>query len=335
MEPPSPIPSSTAAATANEQEASDTLAQLKSPLKIDNDLRGRHRFYRHRKMSFPAVSLSSNPRGPLAFHQNLHFPATLNESKELISDLEIANRRYRRFSNVSDAVSRKLSTTIGWRTVSVQDIVSQSKSICSQFIRMRLKRNVVANKRLGLQRIRSMMSLQAGSAMSQAAVGEVFAQLHLIGLELERIHPNLYVDVSRQVAVTITNEKSVSTVLSSIGRNLLKTDVTWGKIASLYCVAGGLAIDCVQQGHPEYLYGIVETMGFVIERDAATWIAQQGGWAAMLSRFRPPNDDTGAFQMIALSVICLILLLMGFIFILRTIGKFAFSPSSISYETVI
>ena len=202
MEPPSsPIPSSSAAAaTANEQEASDTLAQLKSPLKIDNDLRGRHRFYRHRKMSFPAVSLSSNPRGPLAFHQNLHFPATLNESKELISDLEIANRRYRRFSNVSDAVSRKLSTTIGWRTVSVQDIVSQSKSICSQFIRMRLKRNVVANKRLGLQRIRSMMSLQAGSASSQAAVGEVFAQLHLIGLELERIHPNLYVSVSRQVS---------------------------------------------------------------------------------------------------------------------------------------
>ena len=189
-----------AASNANEQEASDTLAQLKSPLKIDNDLRGRHRFYRHRKMSFPAVSLSSNTRGPLAFHhQNLHFPASLNESKELISDLEIANRRYRRFSNVSDAVSRKLSTTIGWRTVSVQDIVSQSKSICSQFIRMRLKRNVVANKRLGLQRIRSMMSLQAGSASSQAAVSEVFAQLHLIGLELERIHPNLYISVSRQV----------------------------------------------------------------------------------------------------------------------------------------
>ena len=78
--------------------------------------------------------------------------------------------------------------------------------------------------------------------------------------------------------MTITNEKSVSTVLSSIARNLLKTDVTWGKIASLYCVASGLAIDCVQQGHPEYLYGIVETMGLIIERDAATWIVQQGGW---------------------------------------------------------
>ena len=89
--------------------------------------------------------------------------------------------------------------------------------------------------------------------------------------------------ISFQVSVTITNEKSVSTVLSSVARNLLKTDVTWGKIASLYCVAGGLAIDCVQQGHPEYLYGIVETMGLVIERDAATWIAQQGGWVRFCS----------------------------------------------------
>ena len=270
-----------ASASATDQEASDTLAQLKSPLKIGDSDRGRHRFYRHRKMSFPAVSLSSNTnRSSLVWQQPLHFPSTLNESKELISDLEIANRRYRRFSNVSDAVSRKLSTTIGWRTVSVQDIVNQSKSLCSQFIRMRLKRNVVAKKRLGLQRLRSMMSLQASVVPSQA-ISEVFAQLHLIGMELERMHPTLYTGVSRQVAVTITNEKSISTVLSSIGRNLLKTDVTWGKIASLYCVAGGLAIDCVQQGHPEYLYGIVETMGFVIERDAATWIAQQGGWVRL------------------------------------------------------
>ena len=37
----------------------------------------------------------------------------------------------------------------------------------------------------------------------------------------------------------------------------------------------------------------------------------------MLSRFRPPNDDNGAFQMIALSVVCLILILMAFVFVLR------------------
>jgi hypothetical protein len=45
----------------------------------------------------------------------------------------------------------------------------------------------------------------------------------------------------------MTNEKSVSCILSSVARNLLKVDVTWAKIASLYCVAGGLAVDCVRQ----------------------------------------------------------------------------------------
>ena len=84
------------------------------------------------------------------------------------------------------------------------------------------------------------------------------------------------------MAVTITNEKSIRGVLSSIAQELLKTDITWGKIVSLYCVAGGLAVDCVHQGHPEYLFGLIEAMGLVVERDAATWIAQQGGWVSRM-----------------------------------------------------
>ena len=81
--------------------------------------------------------------------------------------------------------------------------------------------------------------------------------------------------------MTITNEKSIRGVLSSIAQELLKTDITWGKIISLYCVAGGLAVDCVHHGHPEYLFGLIEAMGLVVERDAATWIAQQGGWVSL------------------------------------------------------
>ena len=154
-------------------------------------------------MYYFQVSMSSSNRNSLNFHQNhpLQLPSSLNESKELINDLEIANRRYRRFSNVSDAVSRKLSTTIGWRTVSVQEIVNQSKSLCGQFIRIRLKRNGVQNKRMGLQRLRSMLSLQNVSIHGQASqtVCEVFAQLHIIGLELERMQLSLYTGVCRQV----------------------------------------------------------------------------------------------------------------------------------------
>ena len=88
---------------------------------------------------------------------------------------------------------------LGWRTVSVQEIVNQSKSLCGQFIRIRLKRNGVQNKRMGLQRLRSMLSLNVTGPTSQT-VCEVFAQLHIIGLELERINPNLYLNICRQVS---------------------------------------------------------------------------------------------------------------------------------------
>ena len=44
----------------------------------------------------------------------------------------------------------------------------------------------------------------------------------------------------------------------------------------------------------------------------------------LLSRYRPPDEDHGVFQMMALSVICLIFLLVGIVFVIRTIGKIAF-----------
>ena len=91
---------------------------------------------------------------------------------------------------------RKLSTTIGWRTVSVTDIVEQAKSLCGQYIRARLKRAGVFNRKLGLQRLRSVANLQPGGLV----VCEVFAQLHAIGLELERMHPKLYSGVAKQVS---------------------------------------------------------------------------------------------------------------------------------------
>ncbi|XP_040566976.1 uncharacterized protein [Lepeophtheirus salmonis] len=280
---------------------------------------------RARKMSFPVSSHGSSLQSlsNVSPGSNLfpfQHPSSASNFSQLNMDIpDLAHRRIRRFSNVSDAVSRKLSTTIGWRTVSVTDIVNQAKSLCSQYIRCRLKRTGLLNRKLGLQRLSSMANVPGG-----IVVCEVFGQLQSIGIELERLHPKLYSGVCRQVSVTITSEKSVRGVLSSVARELFKFEVSWGKIVSLYCVAGGLAVDCVRQGHPEYLFGLIDAMGLVVERDIANWIGQQGGWTALLARYRPPDDDSGVFQMIALSVVCLIALLVGIIFVLRTIGKIAF-----------
>ena len=92
--------------------------------------------------------------------------------------------------------------------MSVQEIVNQSKSLCGQFIRIRLKRNGVQNKRMGLQRLRSMLSLNVTGPTSQT-VCEVFAQLHIIGLELERINPNLYLNICRQVSKRRVNSVEI------------------------------------------------------------------------------------------------------------------------------
>lgn len=92
--------------------------------------------------------------------------------------LSISARR--RFSNVSDVVSRKLSNTIGWKIptpspVPTQDIVTQGKCLCGQYIRYRLKRSGVFNKRLALQRIRSIIGTP-----SVHIVREVFPALNYV-----------------------------------------------------------------------------------------------------------------------------------------------------------
>ena len=98
------------------------------------------------------------------------------------------------------------------------------------------------------------------------------------------------------MAVTLTNEKSVRGVLSSVGQEMLSPSksgggsggdggITWAKIISLYCVAGGLAVDCVRSGHPEYLMALIDATALVVERDAAAWIAQQGGWVGHYELF--------------------------------------------------
>ena len=81
--------------------------------------------------------------------------------------------------------------------------------------------------------------------------------------------------------VAIVNENSVRRALSSVSRQLLRSDLTWGKIISLFCVVGGLAVDCVYDDNPRYITGLTEAMAVAVERDAAMWIVQQGGWVIL------------------------------------------------------
>ena len=97
------------------------------------------------------------------------------------------------------------------------------------------------------------------------------------------MHPKLYTGVARQASSSpgggvLATDKTVNNVMSSVGREMFRTDITWAKVVSLFAVAGGLAVDCVRQGHPEYLQCVIESTGEVLEDEIASWIAINGGW---------------------------------------------------------
>ncbi|XP_055838498.1 bcl-2-related ovarian killer protein homolog A-like isoform X2 [Episyrphus balteatus] len=207
------------------------------------------------------------------------FPATLH-SASLLEISPTSTRR--RLSNVSDVVTRKLSYTIGWKAaqISSQEIITQGKCLCGQYIKRRLRRSGLFNKKLGLQRIRSILGTS-----SISVVREVFPALMILGDNIERMHPRVYTGIARQICRSpsgdFSSSETVGILLTAVARELFRIEITWGKIISLFAVAGGLAVDCVRQGHLDYLPKLVDAVSDVIEDDLVSWINENGGWSGL------------------------------------------------------
>ncbi|KAL3207347.1 hypothetical protein MRX96_039709 [Rhipicephalus microplus] len=99
--------------------------------------------------------------------------------------------RRRKFSQVGQVVSHRLSTTIGWKvyTVTTQEVADQAKSPCGRYLRAKLKQCGAVHKKLGLQRLRSVSNISVGYPTSDVA-----QRLRLVCSELESSHPDLYQD---------------------------------------------------------------------------------------------------------------------------------------------
>lgn len=97
------------------------------------------------------------------------FPIALHSSS-LLGDVNTLSAR-RRLSNVSDVVTRKLSNTIGWKlpsNIPTQDLITQGKCLCGQYIRFRLKRSGLFTKKLGLQRLRSIIGTPSAQIVRES-----------------------------------------------------------------------------------------------------------------------------------------------------------------------
>lgn len=252
-----------------------------------------------RKFSFPA-----------ALHANLLGLSNKDIGKDIPS---IARRR---FSNVGDAVSRRLSYTIGWKSQNnppPQEVIVQGKMLCGQYIKSRLKRSGIFSKKVCLYRLRSVIGTTSGTV-----VREVAPYLIAIGVELERMHPKLYNSISRKASIspgTLVSDKTAAGLFAAIAHELLKSDITWGKVVSVFAVAGGLAVDCVCQGHPEYLHSLMESMTEILEDDLADWVASNGGWTALCAQCRCPEEEFSLLDYASKIFVVVVVLLVSYLLI--------------------
>ncbi|XP_013780070.1 bcl-2-related ovarian killer protein-like [Limulus polyphemus] len=249
-------------------------------------------FSRPRKLSlqvvFPKPSLSG-------------YAAAIENAR----DAQLASVSRRKLSQVT----HKLSTTMGWRAnISHNDVVNQARTMCGRYLRYKLRACGPVHKNLGLQRLRSLTKISNDPVLM--SVSEEL--LHVTDL-LERQNPRLFLSVMDSVGIqSLVSETSMLNLFQAVADEIMRQDISWGRIVALYCVAGGLALDCVRLGHPEYVLNLVQGMGSVIEGDVAAWIVYQGGWEALLTRFRATTNVKICH--IIMSGVCIILFLVFLVY---------------------
>nr|XP_020465551.1 bcl-2-related ovarian killer protein isoform X2 [Monopterus albus] len=139
------------------------------------------------------------------------------------------------------------------RSPTDKELVSQAKALCRDYIHSRLNR--------------------AGMGWSKPE-----HVLAASGDELEYLRPNVYRNVAKQLNITVASESVVSDAFLAVASDIFSTGVTWGKVVSLYAVAGALAVDCVRHGYPAMVHTIVDCMGEFVRKALTSWLKRRGGW---------------------------------------------------------
>ncbi|KAL3282553.1 hypothetical protein HHI36_005733 [Cryptolaemus montrouzieri] len=217
-------------------------------------------------------------------------PAALINSDRL--QLSSATNK-RRFSNVGDVVSRKLSTTIGWRSsvLPSQEVILAGRTLSILYIRNRLKRAGLFTRKIGLNRPRVMI----GSLLVyENVIKDVFPSLNYVCMEMERMHPTVFNNVGRQLSC-LEKMDDVMEIMVAVGHEMLRVEPTWGKVVALFCVAGGLAVDCVRLGTPENVSRVSDGMAELLEDRVAEWVTANGGWVGLTNRCRQEEDREVSF----------------------------------------
>ncbi|XP_072937176.1 uncharacterized protein [Epargyreus clarus] len=219
------------------------------------------------------------------------------------------DRTKRRFSTMvssaaAAAVSRRLSATIGWCLASPTQvkpqIVRQGRALCLQYIKTQIRRSANChNKQIVMKRLQRMLETECPEeAMTNAETG-VFAALRALCAALERKRPDAFRYVARQAtrapSAMLRSDTALSELALALARRITRENITWSKIAAIYCVCGALAREAAEasDGEPalELVAAPAAAIADLLHEEPGSWIASHGGWDGLIERLRVSERD--------------------------------------------
>ena len=170
-----------------------------------------------------------------------------------------------------------------------EQVVHQSKTLCRDFIFLKLKENGLVDK--DIYDVNDPQNINFKPKQGQIKPGptDVSKELINIAAVFETQYPNLFVDdIGNFLKLSFHNHTpaQIQSVFKSVAAEIFHGHITWARIVALFIFTSSLTVDCVKQGQAKYGDVIIEAMQKFIRKRLAHWIACRGGWSGLLDHFQ-------------------------------------------------
>ncbi|XP_062533061.1 buffy isoform X1 [Bombyx mori] len=250
-----------------------------------------------RKLSTPLTSLTS---------VSDELPGLKISPSRSLSPLDRTKRRFSTMvtSAAAAAVTRRLSATIGWYLAShtqvKPQIVRQGRALCLQYIKTQIRRSTTCvKKQIVMKRLQRMIETECGEEATCNSDTGVLSALRALCAALERKRPEAFRHVARQAtrapSAMLRSDTALAELALALARRVTRENITWSKIAAVYCICGALAREAAEaaEGEPslELITAPAAAIADVLHEEPGSWIASHGGWNGLIDRLRASERD--------------------------------------------